>query len=620
MKKSKKGFMFEMLGMLLAVMLWCVPMEVSAEGEYKLPFHTTYDITEKVFNIELTLETEEDVYLAYYSGSIQGRGAAFENAIFTGEKSAVVSVGGNEPGSFNMFWVVDAQNNLIADVYPEWGNEVFTDAYDLKRNYVIFTWLDDGIKYYLDKEFSDAVEFVNGEDFGEHDFNAKIENGIVTAVMPENKSTQNDYFYVYRDGKRVEYGFGGIWSFDAEKNIYYRDIHSLIDESGEYTIVFWLEDEGVRSKNQFITFTYEKPEQQVSAPASVKWDTGIYGKCLYEFPEQMAGIDKFIIQLENKKGDSDFEWGTRYIIRTDSDYRFTYFVEPMDYLTQNYEDVVFRVAMRAISSDIENYAHSDWVYSDVYDPSAVKTPEEQVRAFVERMYTVALGRESDPSGIDYWANQLLTHQADGASLSEGFILSDEFEEKNYSNAEYLEVLYTTFFNREADEGGIAHWTSQMESGKSRRSVLAGFVNSNEFDELCTSYGIDRGTMSEGEPSGEVPAEGGVEQFVERLYTVCLERASEPAGLAEWTRRINAGESTPEEVAKFFFMSDEYVEKNTSNEKYIETLYLTFMDRTAEAGGKAYWVEQLNQGVSREVALSGFAQSPEFQEIMDRYGL
>ena len=257
-------------------------------------------------------------------------------------------------------------------------------------------------------------------------------------------------------------------------------------------------------------------------------------------------------------------------------------------------------------------------YWQIYITEPYKTPKDAVAAFVERMYTVAMGRASDPSGIKYWTDQLLTHQIDGAGISEGFILSEEFAEKNYSDADYLKILYKTFFNREADEGGIAHWTSQLEAGKSRRSVLAGFVNSNEFDELCTSYGIDRGTMSEDEPD-EQPEQGGVEQFVERLYTIALERASEPSGLAEWTRRINAGESTPEEVAKFFFLSEEYVEKNTSNDKYIETLYLTFMDRTAEAGGKAYWVEQLNQGVSRETALEGFAQSPEFQEIMERYG-
>ncbi len=245
----------------------------------------------------------------------------------------------------------------------------------------------------------------------------------------------------------------------------------------------------------------------------------------------------------------------------------------------------------------------------------VKTKEEVlIEAFVERMYTVALGRASDPSGITFWTNQLMAHEADGAGLSEGFILSGEFAEKKYSDAEYLKVLYKTFFNREADENGSAYWISQMNAGRSRRSVLVGFVNSAEFDELCTTYGIVRGTMEDDATAT------GVGQFVERMYTIALERASEPAGLAEWTRRINAGESTPEDVAKFFFLSDEYVEKNTSNDKYIETLYLTFMGRASEASGKAYWVDQLNQGVSRATALEGFAQSPEFQEIMKRYGL
>ncbi len=247
------------------------------------------------------------------------------------------------------------------------------------------------------------------------------------------------------------------------------------------------------------------------------------------------------------------------------------------------------------------------------------TPEEQVKAFVERMYTVALGRNADPEGVTFWTNQLLTHEADGASLSEDFILSKEFVEKNYSDTDYLKVLYETFFTREADESGIAYWLSEMNSGKSRRTILAGFVNSNEFDELCTQYGIERGTMVV-EPTPQPTPESGVQGFVERLYTICLERASEPAGLADWTKRIENGENSPQDVAKFFFLSGEYMEKGTSNDKYIETLYLVFMDRASEAGGKAYWVSELEKGTGREAALEGFAQSKEFQEIMERYGL
>lgn len=242
--------------------------------------------------------------------------------------------------------------------------------------------------------------------------------------------------------------------------------------------------------------------------------------------------------------------------------------------------------------------------------------EAQIRAFVERMYTVALGRASDQSGIDYWTIQLMTHQSDGAKLSEFFIMSDEFKSKNYSNQNYLNVLYRTFFNREADAEGSAYWISQMQAGKTRRSILAGFVNSAEFDAICSSYGISRGNMVD---DGIVISDG-VKQFVERLYTVALERASDEAGLEEWSRRIVTGEATPEVVAKTFFLSEEYVNKNTSNDKYVETLYQTFMGRASEASGKAYWVDQLNQGMNRVTVLEGFAQAPEFKEIMARYGL
>jgi hypothetical protein len=230
------------------------------------------------------------------------------------------------------------------------------------------------------------------------------------------------------------------------------------------------------------------------------------------------------------------------------------------------------------------------------------------------MYTVALGRASDPSGIAYWTEQLLTHQADGAGISEGFIMSSEFAENNYSNEDYLKVLYRTFFDREADAGGVAYWLGEMSGGRSRRSVLAGFVNSVEFTEICASYGIDRGTMADDATAT------GAGRFVERLYTIALERPSDPSGLESWAQRINDKSVTPEQVAKEFFLSPEYAAKNTGNDKYVETLYLVFMDRTSEGDGKAYWVGQLNQGMGREAVLEGFAQSEEFKEIMARFGL
>lgn len=243
-------------------------------------------------------------------------------------------------------------------------------------------------------------------------------------------------------------------------------------------------------------------------------------------------------------------------------------------------------------------------------------PEEQLNSFVERMYTVALGRAGEQEGIEYWVERLLNGENDGAGIAHGFLQSPEFINKNLADNDYIRVLYATFFDRIPAGDEIAYWGGALASGESREFVLAGFVNSNEFDGLCAGYGISRGFMRE-DGSGINP---GIIRFTERLYTKALERDGEKEGIEYWALRIADGVATPEAAAKSFFLSPEYVNRNTSDEQYIKALYRTFMDREAEADGVTYWQGVMDDGATREAVLTGFAQSPEFQKIMASYGL
>lgn len=243
--------------------------------------------------------------------------------------------------------------------------------------------------------------------------------------------------------------------------------------------------------------------------------------------------------------------------------------------------------------------------------------ENQIRAFVSRMYTVVLGREAEEEGLNYWSDQLIQHTYDGAGLARGFICSDEFTSKNLNNEAYVYVLYKTFFDREPDEGGMAYWMDALNDGTSRNTVLAGFVNSKEFAAICDRYGIARGTMEE---NGSSIYNAGVRDFVLRMYTKCLKRDGETLGVEYWSHCINTKEISPEDVAKNFFTSAEFVNKNLSNEEYVETLYETFMDRPSDVVGRQYWVERLDVGMSRTVVLEGFARSQEFAKIMEDFGL
>ncbi len=263
--------------------------------------------------------------------------------------------------------------------------------------------------------------------------------------------------------------------------------------------------------------------------------------------------------------------------------------------------------------------HNGKTYNVVQEPSAgTEAPAStaQVKAFVERMYTIALGRSADPSGLDTWTNLLVSKQADGAGLARGFILSDEFKNRGADNNSYIWILYAVFFDRAPDEGGYNVWMNMLNSGVSREAVLAGFVNSVEFDNLCKAYGISRGIMLE---DGNA-VNPGIKQFVERLYTTVLERNGDPAGVEEWAIRIARREYSPEVVAKSFYMSQEYLNKRTSNAQYVDSMYKTFFDRTADSAGKETWMNLMKLGQSRDFVLEGFARSEEFKQIMARYGL
>lgn len=243
--------------------------------------------------------------------------------------------------------------------------------------------------------------------------------------------------------------------------------------------------------------------------------------------------------------------------------------------------------------------------------------EQQIRAFVERMYTVALGRSAEADGLNFYTNLLIAGDSNGACLAESFLCSPEFLNKGHSNEQYVKVLYKTFFNREPASSEVSYWVDMLKNGKSKAFVLSGFVNSNEFDSLCTSYGIARGYMM---PETGKPINPGIGRFAERLYTKVLGREGEKEGVEYWSIMIATGACTPQQAAASMFASAEYQNKKTSNVQYIETLYRTFMGREPEVGGVSYWKNLLTNGTSREHVLNGFADSAEFKGIMQSFGL
>ncbi len=113
----------------------------------------------------------------------------------------------------------------------------------------------------------------------------------------------------------------------------------------------------------------------------------------------------------------------------------------------------------------------------------------QVEAFVTRFYQLCLDRQPDQDGLNKWVGVLLDGSKTGADVAQGFIFSAEFTAKNYNNETFVTILYKAFFNRDPDPGGFDAWVSRLNQGTTRQIVLDGFTHSQEFLDLCSSYGI-----------------------------------------------------------------------------------------------------------------------------------
>ena len=248
---------------------------------------------------------------------------------------------------------------------------------------------------------------------------------------------------------------------------------------------------------------------------------------------------------------------------------------------------------------------------------AQSSDESGISGFVERLYTVALGRPSDPYGKADWVNRVRSEGYTGADLARGFLFSDEFLGKNMSNSEFLDVLYETFFNRPADEHK-ADWLGLMDSGWTKTQVIDGFINSTEWANLCLTFGVASGSTFK--PNITVEPSQGVIDFATRLYTTCLGREPDPAGLADWSSQLANMQISGSDAAHGFFTSAEFVNAGHSDAEYVTRLYRTFMGREPDEGGFNNWMAALASGQSREFVFQGFAGSAEWAGICADYGI
>lgn len=216
---------------------------------------------------------------------------------------------------------------------------------------------------------------------------------------------------------------------------------------------------------------------------------------------------------------------------------------------------------------------------------------------VKRLYRAGFGRHPDPAGLQFWVRR---YQADDTmqSLAANFLASDESRAlygADPTDEEFLTVLYDNVLRRGPDSGGLAFWLDQLNSGRSRASVLAAFADSDENMERTRT----------------APAMTAVDMEVLRLYRAAFGRVPDSGGLSYWTAQRRGGVPIAS-IAASFIASPEasgYLD-NPEDDLFLEALYGNVLGRNADAEGLAFWLGELRTGRSRTNVLVQFSESTE----------
>ncbi len=97
-----------------------------------------------------------------------------------------------------------------------------------------------------------------------------------------------------------------------------------------------------------------------------------------------------------------------------------------------------------------------------------------------RLYPAAFNRAPDPVGHAYWSS-VLASGVTPTQVAQGFVDSPEFAQDfaGMSTSGFVSTLYNNVLHRAPDAAGLANWTTALQQGASKASVLVGFSDSLE---------------------------------------------------------------------------------------------------------------------------------------------
>lgn len=180
----------------------------------------------------------------------------------------------------------------------------------------------------------------------------------------------------------------------------------------------------------------------------------------------------------------------------------------------------------------------------------------------------------------------------------------------------VETVETTSVDVTSTEAALSDNVSTGNTSPQTVSEASALPEASASDGSSTAVAQGAAASVLSDEGDEKDADEGVEAFVNRLYNLVLGREADEAGLAvqvDGIKSMGAGQ-----VALNFFDSEEFQTRALTDEERIEIAYKAMLDRSADEAGFALWLSYLENGMSIDAVVVGFAESPEFTQLCARW--
>ena len=173
------------------------------------------------------------------------------------------------------------------------------------------------------------------------------------------------------------------------------------------------------------------------------------------------------------------------------------------------------------------------------------------------------------------------------------------------NAQFVDYVYQHALGRAPDAGGKAFYTQQLDAGMSRGALVVDFSESAEHRVLAADL-VAQGYFNTDDSY----------QAVALLYDGFAGRLPDAGGLSFYAERVKSGAMTLAQVTADFAGSAEFrgAIAGKNNGQIVDYLYGNTLDRLPDAGGRAYYADQLAHGASAASVLQDLALSAEHYNL------